>query len=264
MSALFGCICNQPELLIEALEPVRDVLIAEAPVSRWGLGYIHSDEVLLNRTPRRSEKDVDFYEVLKRVRSDHIVVHAADDDGLYGNENTQPFRYRRWLFAQEGALSGTVPVQPRLLERIPEYLRRSLGGKTVAEHVFYTFLSVLHDRNAIDDVNIAPADARDVLAATVARVEEQMNEAAIDGPMGNLIACNSRTLMAVRLDRPLYMRGLVVPRVKRPSSRTPTAFRGVLVVSANEHPGEGFEEIPPRSALLLPRDVRPEVVSLHS
>ena len=51
---LFARICNQPQRLSVALAPVRAALIAQPPVSRWGLGYIQGGDVLLVRPPKPS------------------------------------------------------------------------------------------------------------------------------------------------------------------------------------------------------------------
>ena len=56
---LFACICNQPQRLPTALAPVRAALIAQPPVSRWGLGYVQGGDVLLVRTPKASAVPVD-------------------------------------------------------------------------------------------------------------------------------------------------------------------------------------------------------------
>jgi predicted glutamine amidotransferase len=231
-------------------------------VSRWGLGYIQSDEVLLTRTPRRSATDVDFFQTLQRIDSDHVIGHASDEDGLSGNENTQPFRYRRWLFAQESTAADLGRVSSRIAELIPEFLRRNLKGKAPAELVFYTFLAGLHEKNAIDEVNLPMAASRSALASTLERIEKILAEAAITEPPGNLITSNGRWLMAVRLARPLYLRRLVVPSSDRRGARSHTTFNGLLVVSTDENPGEGFEEIPSGSALLLSREVHADVVPL--
>lgn len=261
MAHLFGCICNQPERLSEALAPVRHVLVAGAPVLRWGLGYIQSNEVLLSQTPRRSDQNVDFYEALTRIRSDYVIGHAAGDDGLHGSENTQPFRYRRWLFAGEGTVAGMDRLQPRLLERIPEFLCRNARGQTPAEYVFCLFLAALHARNAIEDTNLRLDEQRSVLAEAIDAMERGMHEERISGGIDNIIVSDGRSLVAVRLEQPFYMRRLVLPGVKR---RGPSTFKGVLVVSAAVHPGEGFEVIPPRSVLLLSREVQAEVSPLHA
>lgn len=266
MSRLFGCLCNQPEKLALALEPIRSVLVAQAPVSRWGLGYIQSDEVLLTRTPRRSVTDVDFFSALQRIDSDHVIGHAAEDDGLSGNENTQPFRYRRWLFAQESTRADMPRAHARIAELVPEFLRRNLKGRTPAELVFHVFLAALHEKNAIDDIDLPLAASRGALAAALERVEAVLAEhdvtRPVDEPLGNLITSNGRWLMAARLDRPLYMRRLMVPGDERRGARGQATFKGVLVVSSDDDPGEGFEEIPSRSALLLSREVRADVVPI--
>ena len=51
MTRLFGCISNQPQRLGEALAPARGALVARGPLSRWGVGYVHSGEVLLSQHP---------------------------------------------------------------------------------------------------------------------------------------------------------------------------------------------------------------------
>ena len=61
MTRLFGCICNQPQRLDEALESVRGMLVAAPPVARWGLGYVHSGEVLLTLHPRQAAGEVAFH-----------------------------------------------------------------------------------------------------------------------------------------------------------------------------------------------------------
>ena len=53
---LFACMCNQPQRLSAALAPVRSVLLAQPPVSRWGLAYSQGGDVLLVRTPKSSTK----------------------------------------------------------------------------------------------------------------------------------------------------------------------------------------------------------------
>lgn len=160
MTHLFGCICNQAQSLTEALEPVRSVLVARPPIDRWGFGYVQSGEVLLSRRPRVArDETVDFFSALHRQRTDYAIVCASPPDGLSGQDNTQPFRFRKWLFAQDGVLPAFGAIQQRLLEHVPAYLRRNIQGRTSAEHVFHIFLSMLHDAGAIDDPDLDPAVA---------------------------------------------------------------------------------------------------------
>ena len=264
MTRLFGCICNQPHRLDEALEAVRAVLVAPAPVARWGLGYVHSGEVLLTLHPRQSG-DVDFHGLLAGLNSDYVIGWAGGDDALRGDANTQPFRYRRWLFAQEGP--GPSPelfaeLHPQLVTHIPDYLRRNIRGRSPAEHVFHLFLSMLHDAGTLDDPNLAPIHIRRALRDTVALVEKVAGKKVDELALGNIIVSNSRSMMGVRLGAPLVVRRLKQHKdPKRPESQ----FKAVLVVSSADLRGEGgFEELPARSAVAISRDVSTDIVELDA
>lgn len=261
MTSLFGCICNQPQRVGEALAPVRSLLAAAPPVARWGLAYVQSGEVLLSRTPRTSEVPVDFFEAIENVPSDYLIGHASNTnvaDGLSGNANTQPFRFRRWMFAMEDVAEHHHELAPRLLEHVPEYLRRNIKGKTLGEHVFHVLLSFLHDAGSLDDPNLDTQASRRALRDAFALVYGEITKAGVQASLGNAIVSNSRSMLALRLDAPLYLRRLKVPVSKRDAE----TFKGVLAVSTAADPGEGFEEIPARSVLAVSRDIRTDIASL--
>jgi predicted glutamine amidotransferase len=118
---LFACMCNQPKRLWSALAPVRAVLVAEPPVSRWGLGYTQGGDVLLVRTPKSSDKPVDLASPLAEIPTDCAIAQAMRDQTdrpLAGPDNTPPFRFRRWMFAQTGT-AELEPIAPRLLKHVP-------------------------------------------------------------------------------------------------------------------------------------------------
>jgi predicted glutamine amidotransferase len=269
MTRLFGCICNQPQRLDEALESVRTVLVAKAPVARWGLGYVHSGEVLLTLHPRQATTEVDFYALLAGLNSDYMIGWAGAEDELRGDANTQPFRYRRWFFAQENA--GGPPtaaehlheIQGQLLQHIPDYLRRNIRGRSPAELVFHLFLSMLHDAGTLDDPNLAPTHIRRALRDTVALVDAVSGKAGTSWQHGNIVLSNSRSMMAVRLDEePLQVRRL---KQQKDPRRPESQFKAVLVVSSQDLRGEsGFEELPPRSAVAISRDVTTDIVELDA
>ena len=265
MTRLFGCICNQPQRLDEALEGVRTVLVAPAPVSRWGLGYVHSGEVLLTLHPRQAATDVDFYALLAGLNSDYMIGWAGAEDDLRGDANTQPFRYRRWFFAQETAAApggGNAEVQAQLQQHIPDYLRRNIRGRSPAEMVFHLFLSMLHDAGTLDDPNLAPTHIRRALRDTVALVDSMADKAGTRWEHGNIVLSNSRSMMAVRLGEPLQVRRL---KQQKDPRRPESQFKAVLVVSSQDLRGEsGFEELPPRSAVAISRDVNTDIVELDA
>lgn len=263
MTRVFGCISNQPQRLGEALSPVRGALVSGEPVARWGVGYVQSGEVLLSLHPRAVTGALDFYPVLSGLASDYIIGAADVDDGLRGQANTQPFRFRRWMFAQENAAAteGADALLAALVGRIPDFLRRNLRGRSPAEHVFHLFLARLHEAGALDGVDLPPAQVRRAVRDAIAIVGESTATLGHPPASGNLVLSNSRSLFAVRLGGPLFVRRLkeqVDPR--RPESQ----FRSVLVVSTAVSPGEGFEELPLKSALTVARDVSTDIVDLDA
>jgi predicted glutamine amidotransferase len=259
---LFACVCTHPQRLAEAVAPVRATLVAAPPVSRWGLGYVQGGEVLLVRTPRPSKTPVDLYDALAKISSDCVIGHAVSDTRFSGTDNTPPFRFRRWMFAQTGQ-ARVDEAWPALLDRIPDYLRRNVKGKTSAELTFHVMLAQLHETSSVDDPNLPLATTRATLGAAVRLIRGALAEAGVTDRLGNVMASNSRSLIAARLDdEPLYMRRLHVAGERKDRDET---FRGVLLLSADgPHPGEGFEEVPVGSAVLISRDLRVDLAPLET
>jgi len=270
---LFACMCNQPQRLAAALAPIRPVLVADAsperPISRWGFGYIQGGDVLLVRTPKSSTEPVDLAGPLADIRTDCAIAQAVHDvRGAYaGTDNTPPFRYRRWLFGQTGVdvmvrtASGTLAPAPaigaRLLDHIPEYLRRNIRGRTPGEVIFHVFLSMLHDEGNIDDPNLPTAVTRRALAATLRLVTAELEKLEIPASqivLGNVALTNGRSMVVARLDEPLQLRRLTVEPERGETGVD--AFRGVLLVSGAGTLPEGFEEVPAHHTVLVSRDLQ--------
>ena len=261
---LFASMCNQPKRLAAALEPVRPVLVAQPPVSRWGLGYSQGGDVLLVRTPKASERPVDLASPLAEIATDCAIAQAVRDREdrpvFAGTDNTPPFRFRRWMFAQTGQ-PDLESIAPRLVEHVPEYLRRNMKGRSPAELVFHIFLAMLHDEGSVDDANLPVHATRRALAATVRLVSaEQEKVGGPPLPFGNLVASNGRSLVAARIDEPLRLRRLWVTgeRGERDES-----FRGILLVSGGDgDPREGFEDSAAQRAVLVTRDLQVQLADL--
>ena len=255
---LFALMCNQPKRLWTALGPVRPVLSAGPPVSRWGLGYSQGGDVLLVRTPKSSQKPVDLAGPLAEIPTDCAIAQAVNDDRFGGTDNTPPFRFRRWMFAMTGTpdLDGATP---NLLEHIPEYLRRNLKGKTPGELVFHVFLAMLHDEGSVDEPNLNPQATRRALAATMKLVT---SEAHAPLQLGNVALSNGRSMIVVRVDQePLRLRKLWVNDDRGQRDET---FRGVLLVSGGDgDPRDGFEDVPARHAVLISRDLQVSLAGLE-
>ncbi|HWN69294.1 MAG TPA: class II glutamine amidotransferase [Haliangium sp.] len=245
--------------MAHALEPVRGVLVAPGPVARWGLGYAQGGEILLSRSPRLHREDVDFHATIQRLRSDCVVAHASAPDDLAGNTNTQPFRYRQWMFAQDGCTPSTAATRAALSEHLPDFLQRNIHGKTLSEEVFHMLLAHLYRAGSVDDVNLSPERVQQIVAESLRAWHAAMEKAGVEIGLGNLMLSNGRSFLAVRLAQPLYVRRLTI---SAPRSGRDDSFRGVLVVSAAASPGEGFEEIPRHAALRVSRDVHTDVAPI--
>jgi hypothetical protein len=261
---LFACMCNQPKRLAAALAPVRSVLVAEAPVSRWGFGYSQSGDVLLVRTPKSSEKPVDLAAPLAEIPTDCAIAQAMRDDRdrtVYsGTDNTPPFRFRRWMFAQTGA-PDLEPIAARLVEHVPEYVRRNIKGRSPAELAFHVFLAMLHDEGSVDDPNLPVQATRRALAATVKLVRAEHEKTGLPPlALGNIATSNGRSMVVARIDEPLRLRRLWVSgeRGERDES-----FRGVLLVSGGDgEPHDGFEDVPAHRTVLVTRDLQVQLADL--
>jgi len=257
---LFACICNQPQRLSVALAPVRAALIAQPPVSRWGLGYIQGGDVLLVRTPKASLSAVDLAGPLTaEIKTDCAIAQAIRDNGvsLGGTDNTPPFRFRRWMYAHTGLDSALFldDIAPRLLEHVPEYLRRNLKGRTPAELTFHVFLAMLHDEGNLEDPNLPPAATRRALAATLRLVSAELARAGKPSAVvGSVAVTNGRSMIVAHLDEPLRLRRLWITGDR--GERDP-AFRGFLLVAGGDgDPKDGFEDVPPHRAVLISRDLQ--------
>ncbi len=260
---LFACMCNQPQRLWAALAPVRATLVAQPPVSRWGMAYSQGGDVLLVRTPRSSEKPVDLAGPLAEIHTDCAIALAVANDGFSGTDNTPPFRFRRWMFAQSGHPDLEAAL-PRLTEHIPEYLRRNLKGRTPGELVFHIFLAMLHDEGSVDDPNLPVAATRRALAATIKLVAAELAKSGNDGTFGNIVVSNGRSMVATRVDHPLRLRRLwLQDDGKEPRTQRDHDFRGVLLVSGGDgEPKDGFEDVPANRAVLIQRDLQFQLADL--
>lgn len=260
---LFACMCNQPLRLSAALAPVRSALVAQPPVSRWGLGYIQGGDVLLVRTPKASTVPVDLAAPLHDIVTDCAIAQAVNDTRYGGTDNTPPFRFRRWLFAQTGS-PELEDIAPRLLEHVPEYLRRNLKGRTPAELIFHIFLAMLHDEGNIDDPNLPTQATRRALAATLRLVESELDRIGRDKAtigFGNVALSNGRSMvvaspLSATAKHPLRIRKLWLDDDRGRPEQGPEAFRGVLLISGNVDGLDGFEDVPAHHAVLVSRDLK--------
>lgn len=200
MARLFGLIGNRTDLAGRVLAFEADALRVQsrgAPFG-WGIGFYQGGEVLMRRRPIDENATIEISRVAGDVRADVAVGHVRNATiGALRTENTHPFRYRQWLFAQTGTLPSFDAVRERLVASVPEFLRSSIRGETDAEILFYVFLSFLHDAGRLNDTMIGPAHVRDALRSSVAVVDGMAAEVGGESASINMMASDGETVYAL-------------------------------------------------------------------
>ncbi len=210
MGRLFGLIGNRPDLAgrVLALEAealrVRTRPATGASVATplgWGLGFYQGGEVLMRRRPLDDHDVIDLSQLAADVRADVLIGHVrAATVGALRTENTHPFRYRQWLFAQTGTLAGFDAMRERLAATVPGFLRGNIRGETDAELIFHVFLSFLHDAGRLDDVAVTPAAVSDALRASLAVVNGMAAEVGAGPGKVNALVTNGEVLVAAHMN----------------------------------------------------------------
>ncbi len=218
MARLFGLIGNRPDLAGRVLALEADALrvrtrpaaepsgTAGAPGSGgsagsplgWGLGFYQGGEVLMRRRPIDDHDVIDLAQLAADVRADVLIGHVRSATvGALRTENTHPFRYRQWLFAQTGTLDGFDSIRERLLASVPGFLRGNVRGETDAELIFHVFLSFLHDRGKLDDGGVPPSTVTDAMRASLAVLDGMSAEVGARPGQVNIVVTNGESMVAV-------------------------------------------------------------------
>ncbi|MDP9033746.1 MAG: class II glutamine amidotransferase [Myxococcota bacterium] len=212
MARLFGIIGNRPDLAarVLALESVALRARAKGTPLGWGLGFYQGGEVLMRRRPIDEREEIDVAKLAADVRADLVVAHVRHATvGALRTENTHPFRYRQWLFAQAGTVADFEQVRDRLVASVPEFLRSGIRGDTDAEVVFHVFLSFLHDAGRLNDGAVELPLVLEALRSSLAVVDGMTAEVGGAAARLNLMVANGERLVAVhRSDEEMRIRVL--------------------------------------------------------
>lgn len=289
MSHLVAYSGNEPENMACALFSARGALTSHS-VGRpegWGLGFVQGGDVLLQKRPRVETSEVDLYGLVKDLRADAVVARvgferpAPDRNGFAGEgnptaEDADPFRFRSWLFGSVGEVSaaGFELVRERLLDAVPDFLRRNIRGRSPGEHVFHLFLSFLHDAGGLDapspTANVVHVALRDSLAF----LERLLVGNGSASARLALVATNGRCFVAANGAHPmryLHVEGIsdcpvCHGRVEhdRNGRRIPhEALRAVIFEANRAVPARGgWQNVPEGSVVILGADRAPAVSPL--
>jgi len=216
MARLLGLIGNRPDLCNRFADHERRLLRChrerhregpEEPDWAWGVGFYQAGEVLLKRRPLDERTELDIADMIVDVRSDILITHVRRATvGDLRTDNTHPFRYRQWMFADTGTVDDFGSVRERLLEALPKFLRRGLRGETDSELLFHLFLSFLHDAGKLDFPTVTPKDVFPALKSSLALLDRIGREAEVEPSSLNIMLATPEFLIAAHRGAPMAYR----------------------------------------------------------
>jgi glutamine amidotransferase len=276
MARLFGLIGNRPDLVGRVLDLEPEALVARTHGSPlgWGIGFYQGGEVLMRRRPIDDREEIQPAKLAADVKADVLVGHIRSATvGALRTENTHPFRYRQWLFAQTGTLPHFDAIRERLLSTVPEFLRGNVRGETDSEIVFHVFLSFLHDAGRLDDGQVTHGAIVDGLKSSLAVIESMAAEVGDLADGTNLLVSNGEVLVALHRNAKMSYRTyggksdaemiLGDDAQRRRRIPEPSQMHFTLVASDfDEDPAPRWKPVPLNAALTMTRGEAPQVVPL--
>ncbi len=243
----------------------------------YGYGYYSASDVLLGKRPSGASSVLGLSDLVGVVDSEALLVHARRATiGNLKDENTHPFRFRRWLFAHDGTVEAWPLVKPKLLAALPDFLRRNVAGETDSEHVFMWFLKLLRDDGVLDDLDLDAAVVGRALARTARQIDAWCREVGAGRPSAlDIVATNGRVLAATRRGRPLHyaLREGIMPCPREglgpatpesdPRVRPHRRVKAVCFASVLTQPA-GFLEVPDGSVVSVSRNLQVQVSTLNN
>jgi predicted glutamine amidotransferase len=258
---LWGACASEQGLLETALGPRRLALHLDnekTGTNGWGIGFYENGEPLVRKSPKETRRDVDLLGVIAETRSDLLIGHVREATvGSLRAENTHPFRYRNWLFAHSGTIRMFKEIKAQMLETMPTFLFRSLGGDTDSEVFFHVMLSFLHDSRRLDDPRLNAEVVAEALIKALTMTDELESAAGISEPSDfNVILSNGNCLVGLHRSKDdLRYRLFETP------GRDGIRPRAVLIGCAHATLGEGWISMPDRSVLKISRELEMEVTA---
>lgn len=270
MSRVLALVGNRPDVCGVAAKKYAHLLQVEThgKALGWGIGFYQAGEALLRRRPL-DDREVIEISALNDISSGLIIAQIRTPGvGALRTENTPPFRYRDWLFAQRGTIPDFERVRDPLLERVPEFLRCNLRGETDGEAMFYSFLSCLDEHVGLDRDRISAAQIREALRSAMARLDQALgNEAASGAAIDWFVSDREHvvalhrtgTMMYRRFEAPEELEALVP---EGPPGASLHPFRCSVIASGLDAPPEFWHRVEPGRLVTLNRTDPPAIEAL--
>lgn len=266
MAVVLAALTSDPNLLpceLHRLQPFVD--LSELPArSASGLAWYAGDDLLQRRFPAEAPPR-STRELLDGETSDAMLFHSrAISASASIEENTQPYKFRRWVFAHDGTVQVWSRVRMSAMAALPEHLARGIRGDLDSEVLFALFLKELRDTGRTDDVRLEPEVAAKLLLKAGSVMEKLARDEGAQEPSGlSMVATNGRMLIAARCGPPqLFYKLLegtnrcercgIDERTKESDSRVPSHRRvRTVVVTTDPGPENGWLPLEQGEALAV-------------
>ncbi len=258
-ACLVGYLSNRRDRLQATLEREGAVLgpkVTSGPLG-WGLGFYQNGEVLLKKRPLSEDRTINWGEIANSVSTDCAIMHLRFPTvGGFRAENTHPFRMRSWLFAHAGTIPEFGRMRDRLLEGIPDFIRRNIRGQTDSEVLFHVLLRHLYERDALGQEGEFSRSDREkqvhaALSQTVREVDKLCMEVDAPEPSLTCMLTDGRSFYALQ-------RGVELCWVSRRFSGVgalalSTEHRYVLVLGGKQSPSSDYTQLAKGQVLVVDR-----------
>lgn len=260
MTLCFAFACSDAALFDIALVPFQDQLkVSTGAPAGWGLAYYQAGQPLLRRQPRPTKGPLDMAAATRDLKTPLVIGQVrAPSEAANLNENTAPFRFRRWTFALSGIPEGIDRARAELEEAIPDFIKRNIRGQTEGELLFHLFLAFLNDTGKLDDPRIPGQTVARTLSSSLAYLDRLTGK---DWPYCAIASCGD-VLVAKQRKTPLFLaRHSSYLNVGTGPDDKPLSYphlRGTLLLGGGA-PGEGWERVDDGSVLITDRNLNIEL-----
>jgi predicted glutamine amidotransferase len=270
MSRVLALVGNRPDVCGVAAKKYAHLLRVETHGKSlgWGIGFYQSGEALLRRRPL-DDREIIEIAALNDVSSGLIIAQIRTPGvGALRTENTPPFRYRDWLFAQRGTMEGFEQVRTPLLERLPEFLRCNLRGETDGEAMFYSFLSCLDEVVGLDRDRISAAQIREALRAALMRGDQLLARAGLPEAKLDWVVSDGEYLVSLHRTGTMMYRRFEAPEEleallpEGPPGASLHPFRCSVLASGLDELPEKWSRLEPSTIMTLNRTDPPAVEAI--
>ncbi len=272
MARCFAVRCNNSQFLPCCLK-IMDDLINQPPVDHYdsfGVGYYQDHTVFLRKKPsgdpltcfNNSTSDIKSECLMGRILSGTV--------GHFQDENTQPFKFRHWLFSHTGTIQNFSDYHKLIFNSLPEHLQRNIKGNTDSELIFHTFLARIFKQINMEDHSPDPSLVANILNDTIEYIHEITGKN--DKSILNLTVCNGRMIAASRHGGALFysfVEGIErcdICNVDATAEQKPStlamahkAFRAVLLASDVSSSLSQWIEVPQNSIIIIDRNLKVDI-----